>query len=292
MPRGVPAAGFRRRGNWEARVNATAPVTKPALVTPEKEESFTEIHARLVERFAAMDKMAAATVSGHNKSLILSGPPGLGKSYGVMKIADRYAAAGNKVTVVKGFIRPTGLYKVLFENRDSDSVVIFDDADSVFEDSVALNLLKAATDMTRTRTLSWRAETNMETDDGEKLPTSFDFGGKIIFITNYDFDTLINKNNMNSKHFAAMISRSIYLDLGMKTTRDYLVRIQIVAPAMFEMNGVTETLGAEILQFISDNHSKLRELSLRMVLKLITLVEMDRREWKSLARVTCFKSGM
>ncbi len=272
---------------WTAKKNGQ---TQPTPVAKVVEETLDQIRAKLKERFAALDTMATATLNGKNKSLIVSGPAGLGKSYGVMLQAEKHEKTGAKIAVVKGFVRPTGLYKVLFEHRNDGDVVIFDDADSVFQDDIALNLLKGACDMTKKRTLSWRAETKMETDDGETLPTQFEFNGSIIFITNVDFDYNIAKGNNRAQHFQAMISRSIYLDLLMKTTRDYLVRIEQVAPEMFRIENVSQQDGDAILKFINDNHSNLRELSLRMVLKLISLIRIDRANWMALARTTCFKT--
>lgn len=257
---------------------------------PVVEETVEEIRAKLTERFAALDLMAQATLHGTNKSLIVSGPAGLGKSHSVMVAAEKYEKTGANIAVVKGFVRPTGLYKVLYEHRNKGDVVIFDDADSVFADDVALNLLKGACDMTKRRTLSWRAETKMEDESGEQLPTSFEFEGSVIFITNVDFDWCIARDNSRAVHFQAMISRSIYLDLMMKTTRDYLVRIEQIAPAIFEAEKVSKVDGDAVLAFITENAEQLRELSLRMVLKLISLIHIDRARWQQLARTTCFKT--
>jgi hypothetical protein len=305
MPRGVPKAGFRMTKNRQAKgfkpnkagfkaakKIASIPVLKQEFAAPVKHETDEQIRAKLIERFHAMDKMTDATVNGINKSLIISGPAGLGKSYGVMKIAEQYEKGGKKVTVVKGFVRPTGLYKVLYENRFKNCVVIFDDCDSVFHDDNALNLLKSACDMTRKREISWLSETNMEDEGGAKLPTKYEFEGSIVFITNIDFDALINKGNKNAVHFSAMISRSIYLDLAMHTRRDYMVRIMmVVEEGMLRDNGLSDFEAKELLIFIEKNCERLRELSLRMVLKISSLMKMDRIGWQQLARVTCFTGG-
>lgn len=278
---------------WTAKKNGgvTVSAVKADIVeTPVKVETDDEIRAKLAERFAALNTVSVSTLKGQIKSLIVSGPAGLGKSYTVMEAAEAFEKAGAKIGIVKGFVRPTGLYKVLFEHRNAGDVVIFDDADSVFQDDIALNLLKGACDMTKKRTLSWRAETKMETDDGESLPTQFEFNGSIIFITNVDFDYNIAKGNNRAQHFQAMISRSIYLDLMMKTDRDYLIRIEQVAPAMFAQEGINAQQGDEIMKFIKANFAQLRELSLRMVLKLINLSRVDARNWQALARTTCFKT--
>ena len=301
MPRGVPKNGFRMTKNriasgkfpkgFKPSKNAIPAVIKQVFAEPVVKETDEQIRTKLTDRFAAMDKMTEATVTGTNKSLIVSGPAGLGKSYGVMKVAEEYEKRGRTVCVIKGFVRPTGLYKVLYENRFKNCVVIFDDSDSIFNDDISLNLLKGACDMTRTRYLHWLAETNMEDQDGEKLPTKFEFEGSIIFITNYDFDAFIAKGNRLSPHFEAMISRSIYLDLAMHSKRDYLVRIQmVVEEGMLTEYGLSEFDSSELMVFIENNCDRLRELSLRMVIKIANLMRMDRTDWQRLAKVTCFSN--
>ncbi len=283
MPRGVPKSGVRMTAKRRATTNV--------LVQPDpvvKQETDAEIAERLKDRFDAMDAMAMATFEGHNKTLIISGPAGVGKSHTVNQIMEQME--GKKLcTFVKGYVRPTGLYKMLYENRHEDCVLVFDDADSVFLDDVSLNLLKAACDMTRIRRLSWLSETKMEDEDGERLPRSFEFEGSIIFITNYDFDALIDKGNKLAPHFQALISRSHYLDVGIKTKRDYIVRLrQVVAGGMLDNMMIGENEKTELMKFVTDNQDSLRELSLRMLLKLVGLMSMG-GDWKKMARATCMK---
>lgn len=266
---------------------------KVAEAIPAKSnETDAQIRVKLTERFSAMDKMTHSSFDGYTKSLIISGPAGLGKSFGVMKIADEMASEGKQVVQIKGFVRPTGLYKALYENRHPHCVIVFDDADSVFGDDISLNLLKSACDMTKRRNLHWAAETKMEDEDGERLPRQFDFEGSIIFITNMNFDQHIAKQTRLSPHFEAMISRSMYLDLGMNTRRDYMVRIQmVVEEGMLKDLGLNQADGSELINFIETNVDHLRELSLRMVVKLANLMRMDKSDWKRMARVTCFRSA-
>lgn len=296
MPRGVPKAGFRMTKNRKIGltkmpkgVKSIPVVAKQEFATPTKKVTDQQVRAKLADRFQSMDRMTDATLSGVNKSLIISGPAGLGKSYGVMHIAAEHEKRGKQVVVIKGFVRPTGLYKVLYENRGRNCVVIFDDCDSIFHDDNALNLLKSACDMTRTRMLHWLAETNMKDELGENLPTKYEFEGSIIFITNLDFDAMIAKGNKNAIHFQAMISRSIYLDLAMHTRQDYMVRIKmVIEEGMLRDNGLSDFDAAELIAFVEKNCEKLRELSLRMMVKLSSLMKMDRNDWQKLARVTCF----
>ena len=288
MPRGVPKAGFRNTKNRRAGFVKPLPVARVEL----RAETESEIETKLSERFATLDTMTHATVHGHNKSMIVSGPAGVGKSYSIGQILGD---AEGKVysTVIKGYVRPTGLYKMLYEFRHKNSVVVFDDADSIFADEVALNLLKAACDTTKKRVLHWLTETKMEDEEGERLPRSFEFEGSIVFITNYDFDEMIARGNKLAPHFEAMISRSHYVDLAMKSTMDYVVRIKQVVRdhGMLRDAGYSLHEEKELIDFIVDNKDRLRELSLRMVLKLASLMRINSSNWKTLAKTTAFKGA-
>lgn len=299
MPKGIPARGYRisRKtglplGNKAFSVAANVAVTthqqkyEPPVVT----ETEAEIRAKLDTRFSALDIMAHGTIHGRNRSLIVSGPAGLGKSYNVEQIAKKAETTGDiNVTTVSGYVRPTGLYKTLYENRFNNCVIIFDDADSIFSDETSLNLLKKACDSTEERNIFWGAETKMETEDGERLPRKFSFEGSVIFITNYDFDDMIARGSRLAPHFEALVSRSHYLDLAMKTKRDYMVRIkQVVGNGMLQ-DKVTLEQEQELVSFIEDNMDSLRELSLRMVVKLSDLMKVHPMNWKSLAKITCMR---
>jgi len=286
MPKGIPKAGFRKTKNRMLRMKS---VPVPAVEV--KYETDEEIAEKLKDRFAAMSLMAEATALGKNRSLIISGPAGLGKSVGVMKVLEGLEFQKINSTVIRGYVRPTGLYKTLYEFRHPNCVIVFDDADSVLMDEDALNLLKTACDMTKTRRLSWLTETRMEDEDGERMPRNFVFEGSIIFITNYDFDAMIQNGTKLAPHFEAMISRSHYLDLAMKTKRDYLVRIKQVVfeLGMLRNEGFKKNQESEIIEFIEKYQDSLRELSLRMVVKLAGLMRMNPETWQKLAKVTCMR---
>lgn len=298
MPKGIPARGYRisRKTGMPLGNKAFGVAAEVAVMThqqkydiPVVQETEAEIRTKLDTRFSALDVMAHGTIYGRNRSLIVSGPAGLGKSYNVEQIAKKAELDDINVTTISGYVRPTGLYKTLYENRFSNCVVIFDDADSIFSDETSLNLLKKACDSTEERNIFWGAETKMETEDGERLPRKFAFEGSVIFITNYDFDDMIARGNRLAPHFEALVSRSHYLDLAMKTKRDYLVRIkQVVGNGMLQ-DKVTMEQEQELVAFIEENMEALRELSLRMVVKLSDLMKVHPTNWKSLAKITCMK---
>lgn len=253
-------------------------------------ETDQEIDARLKEVFDVVTCMTESACKGLTRALIISGPPGLGKSFTVEKVVSEYDYTGKRAVICKGFIRPTGLYKTLYEYRHKGNVLVFDDCDSVFQDSDALNLLKAACDTSNKRRIMWGCESRMTDSDGSPLPWSFEFEGSVIFITNYDFDQAIESNTKLSEHFKALISRSHYIDIGLKSVRDFLMRIsQVVESGMLLDRGLSTYQQNEVLTFMSDNATKLRELTLRMVIKIAELYITQPIKWKLIAKLSLFK---
>ena len=289
MPRGVPKSGFRNTRKRQA-INFAQQVIKPVRV-----ETVAEIEAKLRDRFEALEVMAEATGKGINRSLIVSGPAGLGKSYTVEAKLEELESMGHSVTYIKGYVRPLALYKLLYETRHAKSVLVFDDSDSVFYDDVSMNLLKGACDSTDRRVLHWLSKSieKEEDEEGESIPEKFEFEGSIIFITNYDFDAMIASGNKLAPHFEALVSRSHYLDLAMKTKMDYIVRIkQVVRGGMLKSRGFNAAEETMILEFIVNNMERLRELSLRMVVKISGLYKMDKKNWQKLASQTCMRNAV
>lgn len=270
--------------NFSKGQNTVMAFTSTPAASAVKEISDDEIADNISSRFQTLGLMTNASVRGINRSMIVSGPGGLGKSYTVFRAIQELPE--ERVVVIKGFVRPSGLFHTLYNYRHKGCVVVFDDADSIFSDETSLNLLKAACDSSEKRRLMWLSARTLEVD-GEELPSAFDFEGTVIFITNICFDSQIEKGSKLAPHFEAMISRSHYIDLGIKTKRDYLIRIKQVAPTM--LRDVPENTASDIIGFIEQNQDKMRELSLRMVKKLADLVMVDPQNWKLLAKTTCMR---
>ena len=292
MPRGVPKAGFRKTKNSKIRQNSAPKFFAP--IAPVKVESVSEIETKLNDRFEALEVMAEATGKGINRSLIVSGPAGLGKSFTVEEKLAELEKKGTHVTYIKGYVRPLSLYSLLYNSRHENSVLVFDDSDSVFYDDVSMNLLKGACDSTDRRVLHWLSKSldSLTDEEGDSVPEKFEFNGSVIFITNYDFDAMIASGNKLAPHFEALVSRSHYLDLAMKTKMDYMVRIkQVVRRGMLAKRGFNSAETTMMLEFIENNMERLRELSLRMVVKISGLYKMDKINWQKLAKQTCFRNA-
>jgi len=258
-------------------------------------ETDEEIIERMRVRFNVLVDMTKAVKKGHVRSMIVSGPPGVGKSFGVEqelsknKLIAELASNESlkKYDIVKGSMTALGLYAKLYQYRHDRNVLVFDDCDEIFWDVVCMNLLKAALDSSRTRRINWLADSNMLRK--EDIPHSFDFHGGIIFITNMDFEKASPKMK---PHVEALESRSHYLDLTIKTEREKMLRIkQIIMDGMLDDLSLTDNQKDDIITYITDNKTRLRDLSLRTVLKTAGLVASFPDRWQSVAEMTMIKKS-
>jgi hypothetical protein len=251
--------------------------------------------AEIAERFEILHEMTKAATNGDIRAMIVSGPPGVGKSFGVEKeiekatLLDQIAGRRLRAEVVKGAATPIGLYQTLYKYSDDNCVVVFDDCDSILLDDVSLNLLKGALDSGKKRKISWLSESSTLRREG--IPDSFEFKGSVIFITNLKFDKM--KSQKLRDHLDALQSRCHYLDLTLDTMRDKVLRIKQIARSgeLFEDMDIGEIGQDEIISFMDTNKNKLREMSLRMAIKIAQLYKSFPTRWQSLAQTTCMKSA-
>jgi len=275
----------------ESKTLAQDPVKKTLTETDD------EIMTRLANRFEILEDMTRAVKKGDVRSMIVTGPPGVGKSFGVEKVLARhdvFADVANdgklkKYEVVKGAMSAIGLYKKLYEFSDKKSILVFDDCDSVLLDDLSLNILKAALDSGKKRMIHWNTDSRSLSQEG--VPNSFEFRGGAIFITNIKFDHVKSKKLRD--HLEALESRCHYLDLTIDTEREKLLRIkQVVRDAdmlgAYELDDQSKT---EVVQFIMDNARRMRELSLRMVLKVADIRVAMPDKWQAVVEVTCMRNS-
>jgi hypothetical protein len=218
------------------------------------------------ERFNFLDQMVTMVAGGSMPSVVITGEGGLGKSYTVMKaleasgltnITDMAAfQVGSKIlpsksfTIVKGFSTAKGLYRTLFENNGM--TIVFDDCDSVLKDDVARNLLKGALDSYSKRYISWMAEIR-DVD----LPRSFEFTGKVIFVSNMP----MNKIDQ------AIRTRCMCVDLSM-TESQKIERMEVIAQSMEFLPEIDTTVKQKAIAFLKSIADQVPNMSLRSLIQV------------------------
>lgn len=288
---GSAVAGFPARNIKIMCDSADAYEIATSAKVTKREESDEETIERLRERFEMLEDMTKACKKGDVRAMIVSGPPGVGKSFGVEKVLGKHDLladiAGDsklrKYEVVKGAMSAIGLYCKLFQYADKDNVIVFDDCDSVLLDDLSLNILKAALDSKKTRTIHWNTDSFKLRNEG--VPDSFKFEGSCIFITNLKFDNVKSKKLRD--HLAALESRCHYMDLTIDTEHEKMLRIrQVITDGMLDTYSFDDDVKEEIIDFVDINKKRLRELSLRTVLKVADLAKAFPDRWEAMAENT------
>src|SRR5210317_1837418 len=292
---GTAVAGFPDR-NIKIRVDSADSYTAVSANTKitQREESDEETIERLRERFSILEDMTRACKKGDVRAMIVSGPPGVGKSFGVEKVLGKHdlvATLGErpaKYQVVKGAMSAIGLYCKLYNYADKDNVLVFDDCDSILQEDLSLNILKAALDSKKNRTIHWNTDSFKLRNEG--VPDSFEFKGSAIFITNIKFENVKSKKMRD--HLAAIESRCHYIDLTIDSEREKMLRIkQIVGDGMLAKHALDEETHERVVDFIDINKKRLRELSLRSVLKVADLAKAFPDRWEAMAENTVIRRG-
>jgi predicted AAA+ superfamily ATPase len=296
----ITVDGTGRFGKDKIRVNVSSLtdyelVEAPAIVQATDPEKDEQRMSEIAERFDILNEMTKAVLNGDIRAMIVAGPPGVGKSYGIegelerANLFDQISGRRVKSEMIKGTASALGMYKALYKYSDENSVIVFDDCDSILLDEVCLNLLKGALDSGKKRRISWLADSHSLRNEG--IPDQFDFKGGVIFITNLKFDQM--KSQKTRDHLDAIQSRCHYLDLTLDTMHDKILRIKQIARtgelfSDFDFDQLDQDL---IIDFMTDNQARLREVSLRMAIKIAQLKKSFPLKWVALAKTTCMKSA-
>ena len=227
--------------------------------------------------------LTKGAVAQNIRAMVVTGAPGVGKTFTVEQILERSNVPHE---IVRGSLSALHLYMLAYKYRKPGNVIVLDDADSIFNDEDALNILKALCDTSSTRKVSYMKEAPQlkEAD----IPQSFEFNGAMIFISNLDFQTFVDEGkNKYAQHFEALMSRSLYLDLRLHDRNELGVWVNHIASAgrIFDREDVPNHLRTPILSFLSTHRNDLRELSIRTLMKLCGLAKDNPARWESIARV-------
>lgn len=255
------------------------------LTAPIIEESDDELRTRIIETYETLDTLVRAVSRNDVNSLIVAGAPGLGKSYDTNKELNSINDGEYGYIFHRGYLKATHLYRLLWENRLPGQTIVIDDCDAIFSDEVALNMLKAALELKDTRMVSWGSEKEFIDQDGDVIPRYFDYQGNVIFLTNLNFSEMASGNSKHAPHLSALESRSLVLDLKIRSKREIMMKIKLtVENGMLRSKGLTKIDEDNIVNFIEINKDKMKELSLRSVEKLAALYKLDKSNWEKMAR--------
>ena len=280
-------------------IHCYQPTTKhagPQMVLPVAAKTDEEIAHDQRETFEILGEMTKAVASNTVKGLVVSGPAGIGKSHTVettlhdtLDMLGKLTGQGQMYEVISGGISAAVLYEKLWEYRDESQVLVFDDCDGVLYDEDSLNVLKAALDSKKTRRISWNTRSlHLERKD---IPNSFEYKGGVIFITNVKFDQI--KSARIGNHLEAIVSRCHYMDIGIDTAREKLLHIRNVVERsnMLGSYGFDENTKAEVMDYLNAHSKQLRELSLRMVLKIADLRKAMPSNWQRFVEKNCHRKA-
>jgi hypothetical protein len=233
----------------------------------------TEPRMDINKRFKMMTNLVKAMVTGDNNAMIVLGQGGTGKTSSVTRTLAEMGLEPRRpgevcepqkhFLHVKGVAAATELYRTLFENPDA--MILFDDCDSVLDENNAMNILKAVLDTFPERTVSWISNYVQKTMG---LPETFEFKGKIIFVT--------NKCHINQ----ALKSRSLIVDLNM-THQELCDRLDVIGRDM--NTELTEDEHNELIAFLREHSGSFADLSLRTYMKIANLIAAGVEEWHDLA---------
>lgn len=260
--------------------------TAPASTSPVVED-MKQIDARIRTTFRMLDKIATGVVHGNIRAMIVSGAAGCGKTHSLKSVleqgdADEFC----KFTEIGGTSSAIGLFQLLWDCREAGNVLMLDDCDTIFSDLEAVNILKRALDTGKRRRVSWNKESRVLAERG--IDNSFDFEGGVVFVTNTDFTSEIVKQNKMAPHYSALLSRSLYVDLGIHSKREVLVRIGQVmfSPDFMRDNDITPAESREMMAWLTRYHNRVRVLSIRTAVQLANFMHTDPEEWEEMAEAT------
>ncbi len=280
------------------------PVADVIIKRPSDDESGlsdAQILERVNKRFGILNRITNGVINGHIRSSVVFGAPGVGKTYSVEQELEHSVVQKrlNNYTIIRGTCSAIGLYQALYATRDG-GVVVLDDSDSVFGDEEAFNILKTALDSTNRRVISWFKNSSKMYDpdtidattiisEDDRMPKRFDYEGGVIFITNIDFREKIAAQTKMSPHFEALFSRSLYLDLTLKSKRARMLRIEdVFFKSMKTLEKLSDEQANEIFMYVKDNADRLNELSLRTVKHICNLYHLG-SDWKEVVEFTKMK---
>ena len=246
--------------------------------------------------YGHLAQLVEMACTGKLRSLVVYGGPGTGKTFTIMKTIDSLGLSkGKDYQKLSGKASPIEIYKTLFMFRDG-GLIVFDDLDSMWGNADATNILKAALDTSPVREISWasantvnvsrmgeeereqlfrQVDDQIDTDPTNskiKYPSSFDFTGRVIFISNLRRD----------EFDPAIMSRSAKINMDL-TPAQMLDRMRKILPTLGG-DDVSMDKKEELLDHLLVMHKRkeITAVTMREFTKGLDVVRSGAPNWKDL----------
>jgi hypothetical protein len=242
-----------------------------------------------------LEGLVEGIVKGSFNALFVCGKGGTGKTQTVEDTLAKHGLEdGNGYFKNTGTASASGLYGLLYKYRKN--ILLFDDSDDALGDQTARNLIKAATDTKRIRKLVWskkssgmydpdnepeKTEDDVDSEDGEeptigdtRVPTHFNFEGRIIFISNLPLNKLDPDGALRTRAFVISINPTTEEILDKMS--DILMKVKL-EPGL----SLSKKEREEVLDVI--RKSKRRDhASLRTLVRGLNLAASGASNWRKL----------
>lgn len=272
MTRGRPSKDMQEKLNKARALVEEERTAKLAEVSDPK-----QIVESVSRQFELLRVVGENMVKGNFTGLCVSGAAGIGKTHTLDQEVFGPAQAKGLIKYRKasGRTSPVQLVKLLYDYRTRDSMLLLDDNDSIFEESDALNVLKASLDSYPVRRISWLSST----DELEEDQKDFLFEGRVAFITNRNLKTEAESDKARAPDITAFLDRVKYMDLKLhsKAARAAWVVHIIRTTGMLTkrpegVKSVTAKQSEAIARYIEANWPEMRAVSLRTAGHMADLV--------------------
>jgi len=209
----------------------------------------------VVATYGDLQQHVEAFHLGHLRSLLLLGPPGVGKSQIVRRVLGAQAAwiAGNAT--------PFGIYLHAYEHRDEP--LVLDDIDDLGAQPAGARLLKALCQSDDVRTLSWQSAAHALRERG--VPREFPTSSPVMLIANQWTTSSLNVQAVEDR-----------------------LHVLSFQPSQTEIHRQAATWfwDAEVFEFVGRHLNLLADLSFRVYIRAAELKQAG-LDWRSAVLVTC-----